>query len=257
VAFDGVWYCCSRCLEASAADRITEVSQTGPGRRHAIAPPMRLGALLVHRRAITADALQAALDAQRRSGLRLGDQLITLGLASEHDVLRALASQAGIAYVASMDPERVMHGPGGLSREAVRALGVVPFELAQEGGRLRVAAAAPLRRMALAALREMTGFTVEPFLVADALLARLMDAYGAERPDPSAVSAAERVRSVADAAARIARAATEGRVTRMAQTRCDPYVWVRLESANHARDLLLPVEGAEVEEAWLAAPTRH
>lgn len=254
VAFEGAWYCCTRCIEACAADRLTEASQTGNGGRSTIAPPIRLGALLVHRRVLTIQELQAALDEQRRTGLRLGEQVRALGLATEEEVLSLLASQAGVAYVAAMDPERVASGPGGLSREAVQALGVVPFEVVQESLRIRVAAAAPLRRFALAALREMTGYAVEPFLVSDAVLARLLVAYGSGRAE---VSAAERVRSIADAAARIALVATEGRVTRMAQTRCDPYVWVRLEGADRARDLLLPVDGTEREDAWQAAPTRH
>ena len=57
--------------------------------------------------------------------------------------------------------------PGGLSRDVVEALGVVPIEADAERGRLSSPVAAPLPRLALAVLRALVTATVEPLLVGD------------------------------------------------------------------------------------------
>ena len=61
-----------------------------------------------------------ALAAQRQSGLKLGAQLQAMGAADGHAVLRALAAQAGLSYIAALDPLCVHDAPGGLSPDAVQ-----------------------------------------------------------------------------------------------------------------------------------------
>jgi hypothetical protein len=249
LSFDERWFCATACL-AEHTQRILLDARAPEPTRSSGMPALRLGTLLVHQQVVTQELVRFAVRAQRQTGRRLGSQLLALGLVNEEEVVRALAAQAGIAYVTSIDAERVLDGCAGLSREAVRALGLVPFEL--RGGRLRVACVAPLRRLALAALREMTGHVVEPFMVADAAFDALMASYGAAvRPDR--LNGA--VHSLPDATTRIVRAAEEGRAARMHHARCDGYVWVRLEGATECEDFVLPDEPPKGEPIWLEAPT--
>lgn len=250
VSFGDHWFCSRACLEARTRQQLSAVDLQAP--THSSVPPLHLGTLLLHRQALSRELLHAALREQRETGLRLGEQLKEMGLVTSDDLVRALAAQAGVGYLSSIDPARVASGPGGLAPEAVRALGLVPFEVTPDRQRIRVASAAPLRRLAVAALTEMTGLRVEPFIVSDDDFQRLLKEYGSAGP-----AARDRgVRTVSDAAARIARAAEDGEAVRMQHTRCDSYVWVRLEGKEKHEDLVLSVDAPAEERTWLAEPTR-
>ena len=119
------WFCSRTCVEQMAHDLLIDAlpQQAGiPG-----LAPSRLGTLLRHYRALTAAQLDEALRAQDQSGLMLGAQLLALKLVDSETIVRALAAQAGVRYLPFVDPECVRSAPGGLSRDAVRALGLVPF----------------------------------------------------------------------------------------------------------------------------------
>jgi hypothetical protein len=248
------WYCCAACLEREARDRLADAKRV-PGHDTGRASAPRLGAVLIHQRVITNANLIEALAAQQESGLRLGQQLQFMGLVSSLQVLRALAVQAGARFLSSLDPARLHLAPGDLSPEVVRALGVVPFHVDRDARAVHVACAAPLSRPALRALRELTGWTVEPFLVADEVWPVLVEAYAAGGGRQTQGGSA--VHDLNEAAARVARAAESGGVLRMMQARCDPYLWVRLEGVRHREDLLLPILACAEGASWQAAHTSH
>lgn len=254
---DGAWFCSSDCLVTHTEALLARVNGQPP-----LAPPgpsTPLGRLLVKRQLLAPQALEDAVREQRASGLKLGEHLVARGLVSREEVLRALAVQAGTGYLARIDPRRVVHGPGGLSRETVRALGLVPFEMSADGERLAVAAVAPLRRASLAALREITGARVDAFIVSEAAWQRLADAYGTNTAPPGPEVSATTLRSIADAARRVAAAAARGEADRMQPVRCDPFVWVRLEGRGRLEDLLVApaTRAAGEDDSWQAAPTSH
>lgn len=62
----------------------------------------RLGQLLLARKLITPVQLEAAIHAQRGSGLRLGEQLIAQGLLSEAQLKKALRKQSNLRLAATM-----------------------------------------------------------------------------------------------------------------------------------------------------------
>jgi Type II secretion system (T2SS), protein E, N-terminal domain len=260
VQFADHWYCSLDCVEAEARARLEQAPEPAVvALRDQKAS--RLGALLRHARLISAADLEAALEAQQGSGLRLGAQLCRMGAVTRRDVLRALATQGRVGYVATVDPAMVRHAPGGLSPDAIRALGVVPIEADRARRSLKVACAAPLPRLALAVLRELTDHSIEPLLVDDAQLLTLIQAYGTdgERPQVHVT----RTDSIGDAAHRIAEAIRTGRARRMQPVRCDPWLWVRLEGDDAPEEIVLPVEAARAgrelgkERTWRAAPTAH
>ena len=104
-------------------------------------------------------------------------------------------------------------------------------------GAIKVACLAPLPRLALSAFRRITGFIPEPHLIADDRWADLVDAYGIDADQPSAASFVE-TRDLAEAAATIARTATDGRAARLTEMRCDPYTWVRIFVPNGIHDVV-------------------
>jgi hypothetical protein len=260
VWFEDVWYCSRGCLEAVTRERLIDATTTSWSTIGFGARTMRLGALLLHQRSITTDTLKAALAEQDSTGLRLGEQLLVMEAVPVNDLVRALAAQAGVGYVSDIDPMAVRTGPGGLSRDAVRALGVVPFEAIEHGGerRLKVACSAPLPRLALAALRELTTWKIDPLIVRDDLWQELLDAYGTLDSESTPVLAIH-PRTVVEATAHIATAVETGRAVRVQQARCDPFVWVRLEGEEANEDLLLSMDALVKEHAkehspWLAEP---
>ncbi len=143
---DGRWFCSRECIERMARQLLVDV-------RPALAaiptvPPARLGAILRQQGVCGSAEIERALEAQRHTGLRLGEQLLAMGVTEPRPLLRALAAQAGVSYLANVDAALVRKAPGGLSSDAVRALGLMPISEAV-GGRIRVACPAPIPRRAL------------------------------------------------------------------------------------------------------------
>jgi hypothetical protein len=256
VRFEDAWYCSPACLEAETARRLERASSHQSTTVAGI-PRARIGALLLHHQVITREQLGQGLAAQVELGLRLGQVLQRLGLASGLDVLKALAAQAGVAYLSSVDPSRFEELPAGFSVDTARVLGIVPFESDAETQTLKVACPAPLPRGALAAVREITGWSVNPFLVADEDWVRLLEVCAAAARLRARPQVCATVSSVSDAAALIADRAARGGARRMHYARCAPYVWVRLEGTQ-AEDVLLPLGRLQQgERRWQAEPTRH
>jgi hypothetical protein len=241
VLLDEGWYCSPTCLELSARRRLAGARR---GQLGSVAPfpPLKVGVMLLHQRSVSRSDLRQALDAQTRTGLRLGQQLIRMELATSEAVLRALAAQFEAGYLTTIDPLRIQAATGLLSPDAVRALGLVPIDLDKEQLRLKVACVAPLPRLALAAVRDLTGWAPEPFLVADEHWAEVLAAATSDKPGSTVQIRSVQVRDVADAAARVAKAAEMGGSARMRHASCDPYLWVRVEAEDTVEDLMVEVE---------------
>jgi hypothetical protein len=259
-SIDGQWFCSRACIESMARQRLLEAPPVAVGLPGV--PRVRLGAILKAQGACSAEALADALARQRETGLRLGEQLCEMGVTDGDAVLRALATQFGVRCLTAIDVTTVRDAPGGLSPDAVRALGVVPIGDVDEG-RVRVACPAPLPRRALNALRQLTGWTPEVYLVSDGDWKALVRHYGADvQSGAGAAQRPEFVRttSLADAASRIAAAAARGRSTTVTEAWWDDYAWVRVQGPNLVEDVCLARAGGSTgpgEEApWLAGTTR-
>jgi hypothetical protein len=246
---NGTWYCSPACLECAVRRGLTRADDGA-------APPaprgaLRLGAILRHQGAITQAQLAEALQSQRRSGLRLGMELQRLGLASSPMVVRALASQAGMSYLTTIDLALVRRAPGGLTGDTVHALGLVPFEADPDRRLLHVICTAPPPRAAFQALAAQAGWTAQPYLVDDELWATALAAYPQGGRPAGAGSAA--LPDVGAVAAYVSRTAAERGAMTMRRAVCGGVLWVRLEDATHVEDLFVSTE----EEPCLAASTLH
>jgi hypothetical protein len=207
---------------------------------------MRVGSLLRHCGAVTSAAIDRALLDQQFSHRRIGAELLSSGAIAEETLLKALASQGGVRYLTSIDATCVREAPGGLSRDAIRALGVVPFR-EPEAGRLRVACGAPVPRVSLSVLGQLTGFVIEPFLVSDHALEHLIDNYGRTK-QPRQVAEFVKASGLADAAARIASQAGRGKSLTLTEAVCLPHVWVRVKVDGAVRDMLVDYGGDETRK---------
>jgi hypothetical protein len=250
---DGRWFCSADCIQFEAARRLRRArrapSPASP------APALRLGSVLMRQAVLTPGQVREALDVQRASGLKFGAQLVQLGFTTAAHVLQGLSIQEGVPYLASIDASSVRSAPGGLTRHEVEALGVVPFHQADD--ELLVACAAPVARAAIAALEALLRTSIEPFLVADADLERLMAAYGTAASEVDAEPAL--ARDVEEGASRIAAMAERVRSVEMTTALIEPFMWVRINGGGSISTVLVPPVSGAIEggESWLAATTRH
>jgi hypothetical protein len=242
IRFNGHWYCSRPCVENAARAGLDEPAI--PAVSPSSLPPLKLGVLLRHLGAVSEADLESALASQRESGRRLGAELLERGLSSSEAILKALAAQAGVSYLAAFDVSRVTQGPSWLPTETVRALGLVPFDADETQRKLRVACTAPLPRSAMRALAKLTGWTAEPYLVEDEVWKQALRMY---RPSqaPGHLRESVTVNGVDDAVAHIADSASVGRAVTMRAANWDRYTWVRVEGPRQVSDLLLPA----IEEA--------
>lgn len=248
---DAVWFCSDACVEADAERRLRDV---GARTAALVAPALRLGAILMQQRKITARQLTTALDGQRASRRRLGQELFQTGVISREVLLGALSAQGGVRYLATIDHAAVRTAPGGLSADEVRALGIVPF--GEAGERLLVACTAPVPKAALDALAVLIGRPVDPFLVADAELEPLQRAYG---EDADGGVPTTTVKDIPEGAAHIAAAAAGAGAVTVKEARVDPFTWVRIAANGRISTLLVPpaANPSEEQDIWQAAITRH
>jgi hypothetical protein len=250
---DEAWYCSAPCLGAAVRERLAHTAPIVPPAMPA-STQTRLGGVLALQKRLAPSVVEQAASAQVGTGLRIGTQLVELGLVSRLDVLRALAAQSGVGFLTALDPARLAHAPGNLSPAVVRALGVVPFEADRRHDVLKVACTAPVPRGSLAALRELTGSIIEPYLVADELWPALLHAYGAAQR--SSATTPTTVADIDTLASRVADAARQSRAVRMSEARCDDNLWVRLDVGGRIEELLLTTAHVTARYAPLTLSAR-
>jgi hypothetical protein len=248
--FNGSWYCSRACVEQAALSGLGDPADARPatsanltraagrdGRGRAL-PPIKLGVLLRHAGAITQSQLEEALEVKAHTGLKIGEQLAHMGFTDADAVLRALAAQAGVSYLATFDVSRVTRAPVSLAPAMVRALGLVPFEADHAGRRLHVISAAPLPRAAMRAMAKLTGWNLDVYLVRDSVFDAALAAYQ-PADDIEPASEPTTVGTLTAAAARVADRVQTDRAVTMRHASCDAYVWVRVEGSHHVSDVLV------------------
>ena len=135
-----------------------------------------LGALLVENKVITQDQLDKALDRQRKKGGLLGDIIIEMGLASEVQVLGALAQQLNIPYltpdeVVFIDPEIIKLVPERMARQSM----AIPLSL--KDNTLTVGMVNPFDIIAIDDLRTITNYKINTGIVSKSGLETLINRF--------------------------------------------------------------------------------
>ncbi|HEX2698977.1 MAG TPA: PilT/PilU family type 4a pilus ATPase [Acidimicrobiales bacterium] len=147
----------------------------------------RLGEFLVDRKVLSRDALERLLIREANDGVSLSKMLLAEGVVAEKDLVAAVASQVGIAFI---DFDQTAVNPA-LDR-------LVPVELARrylaiavdfEGSELVVALVDPSDQEAVAEIERATAWTVRPAIAVRSELFRIVSAmYGqddVEVPPPA------------------------------------------------------------------------
>ena len=142
----------------------------------------KLGDLLVTENLITRQQLGKALEYQRVRGGRLGYCLIQLGWVTGEDISAILCRQFGLPSINlpffEVDPSIVKLIP----LETARKYQVLP--LSRAGSTLTIATIDPTDVFAMDDLQFMTGFTIEPVVVAESAIREAIQKYYGAGPTP-------------------------------------------------------------------------
>jgi len=117
-----------------------------------------MGAILSACNIIDENDITAAMEEQKRSGVRFGEALINLGIVTQEDIDWALSNQLDIPYirlkVEMIDPDAVRL----VQAATARKFNLIP--LIKAGNELSIAISDPLNREAIEAIEQQTGCQV-------------------------------------------------------------------------------------------------
>lgn len=154
----------------------------------------RLGEILIDWGAIAVSELHTALEACRRSGGRLGTQLLKFGFVTERTLLDALSEQYGVPSVTS---RMLSKAPKDLQRSLppalARRLQALPF--GRTGTAVRVAMANPRDPSRVEEISQVLGSAVEPYIATEHAILAAVAALGREMVDDERASAAQPVQA--------------------------------------------------------------
>ncbi|HUP36111.1 MAG TPA: type II secretion system ATPase GspE [Candidatus Limnocylindria bacterium] len=144
----------------------------------ALVDPGRIGQLLVESRTITPDILAAALTRARQEGRRLGETLVANGAAREESVLRAVAVQHGLPFLAAEELPSTPPALKELSPKYLRQYVACP--IAVEGATVTVATADPTNPLLLDEVQQSLSLAIKLCVApGPAILEAIERAYGA------------------------------------------------------------------------------
>lgn len=138
-----------------------------------------LGAILLDAKVLTADQLQIATAHQQRSGGRLGDILIDLGIVNDDVISKAVASQTGVQHFDLDDLELERNAIRCVPEDIARRHSLVPISLDKDT--LVVAMANPVDIMAIDEVERGSDLFVEPATASRGQILRALDRAYASR----------------------------------------------------------------------------
>ncbi len=144
----------------------------------------KLGNILLKRGLVTEAQLDQALKQQRVKGGRLGDILLELELITEDDLAEVLAEQLNISAITSKSRVNVSNETLAILPETMAyQYNVLP--LAKTGNSLDLAMANPFDVPTIDALKNYTGLDINPVIITNTELQRLLRRYYAEAAERS------------------------------------------------------------------------
>ena len=136
---------------------------------------MRLGEILIHKRLITGEDLDRALELQRERGDKLGKILVDLGFIAARDVLIALSEQLKVPLLVIEGPPAVSPETETLSPKFLRQFRCLPMALHDHT--VTLAMADPLDFETRSTVAACTGLTVLPGLAGEQEILDAIDRY--------------------------------------------------------------------------------
>ncbi|MEJ7849736.1 MAG: type IV-A pilus assembly ATPase PilB [Pyrinomonadaceae bacterium] len=126
---------------------------------------VKLGEILVRENLVTPQQLREALDYQRTSGGRLGNNLVKLGIISDDVITAVLSRQYGVPSI-NLDLFHIEDAVIKLISQEV-ALKYTVLPISKVGATLTLAMADPTNVFAMDDIKFMTGFNVEPVIASE------------------------------------------------------------------------------------------
>lgn len=136
----------------------------------------KLGTLLVERRTITQEQLDAALREQQKRGGKIGDTLVQMGALPEETLISVLAEHLEVPYVHldavhAVPPPIRARLPLALARQTL----AIPLELDEDGRALVIAMVDPQNSRHLELLRATAQVRIIPRLAGRAAMQRAIE----------------------------------------------------------------------------------
>ncbi len=139
----------------------------------------KLGQILLKENIITIEELTKALEVQKKEGTKLGDVLVNLELASEKDIVVALAKQLSIPYASYskglLRPQEGQDFFKLVPEEYARRHFLLPISRHLKS--MTVAFVDPLDLITIDSLRHMTGCDINPIIATKADIQRSIDEF--------------------------------------------------------------------------------
>jgi len=135
----------------------------------------RLGDLLLEVGMITQEQLNTAIDLQKKTGDKLGNELTKLGYVAEDDIIQVLEFQLGIPHVKleKYNIDKVAYSS--IPENIARRYGLIPIK--KENGILTVAMSDPLNVFAIDDLKIYSGLEIQPVIVSHDDVIKAIDRY--------------------------------------------------------------------------------
>lgn len=234
ICMHDMWFCCSQCVE-QAATRILDEACSLPNvrpRPHRVP----LGLLMLSRGDLNERQLRLALDAQERGEpKRIGQWLLTLKLATERQVLSALAVQWACPLLALKDTQ-VPVCASQLPLLLRQTQHMVPVRFVPSERTLYIALSEKPDLAVLASIERMLGCRTVPCLVGESIMDELLERSGRSGgPDAQVFEGIMNPREMARIAGSYL---TRLNAEEIRIVRCGAHIWVRMSNDENKVDLL-------------------
>src|SRR6478735_4517415 len=137
--------------------------------------PVRIGELLLKEKRITPAQLQEALNYQKTSGGKLGNNLVDLGFVKDEEITALLSKQYGVPSIAldqfEIDRTVLVLVPA----ETAQKYSILP--LSRSGATLTIAMTDPTNVFAMDDIKFMTGYNVEPVVASETAVVAAIERY--------------------------------------------------------------------------------
>src|SRR2546423_3808442 len=137
--------------------------------------PVRIGELLLKEKRITAEQLQQALTTQKANGGKLGFNLVKLGFVKDEEITALLSKQYGVPSINLTQFEIDAGIIKLIPAETAHKYQIVP--LSRSGATLTIAMTDPTNVFAMADIKFMTGYNVEPVVASETAVIEAITKY--------------------------------------------------------------------------------
>ena len=135
----------------------------------------RIGDILVRSGVITQEQLEKALERQRKTGKRLGSVLVELGFITEEELLKFLSDRFRVPAMNVTEDQVDENVLSLIPRDMAQRHMILPIR--REGRKLILGMVDPADLYAMEDVRFKTGFDVEPVVMSESNMIRLLDKF--------------------------------------------------------------------------------